>query len=243
MANLVVKPVITRRERKEFLEFPWRLYRDDPNWIPPLRGNQRELVGYRTGLPGLSKRHPFYERASSETFLAFRDGRPCGRIAAILNQAYNEWHDQQLGFFGFFEVIDDQEVANALFDAAHRWLADRGIKQLRGPVNPSISFGVTIFSVPSGWTATPPVPGPKITVQATDFTFNNPIVVYPYKVATVEYHAAVDGSIDDLAIVLHGWFNTQMLSGVFDEVIGGTVQIGSAGAEESSWGAVKGLFR
>ena len=107
----------------------------------------------------------------------------------------------------------------------------------------SLEYQGCTYSVPSGWTATPPVPGPKITVQATDFTFNNPIVVYPYKVATVEYHAAVDGSIDDLAIVLHGWFNTQMLSGVFDEVIGGTVQIGSAGAEESSWGAVKGLFR
>ncbi len=64
MAELVVKRVATRRERKQFLEFPWTLYRNDPYWIPPLRGNQKELVGYRW--------HPFYERNSVQTFLAVR---------------------------------------------------------------------------------------------------------------------------------------------------------------------------
>ncbi len=78
MSDLTIKRVVGRREQKQFLRFPWDLYRDDPNWIPPLRDNQKELVGYQP--------HPFYERNQVQTFLAFRDGEVCGRIAAILNQ-------------------------------------------------------------------------------------------------------------------------------------------------------------
>ena len=128
----IVKPVETRRERKQFLSLPWQLYRDDPNWIPPLRQNQKELVGYA--------RHPFHEVAEVQTFLAFADGQPCGRIAAILNHAHNKYHNERLGFWGFFESIDDQEVANELFDAVRQWLAERDIHQLRGPCNPSLNY-------------------------------------------------------------------------------------------------------
>ncbi len=128
----IVKPVETRRERKQFLSLPWHFYRNDPNWIPPLRQNQKGLVGY--------SRHPFHEVAEMQTFLAFRDGEPCGRMAAILNRTHNQYHNERLGFWGFFESIDNQEVANKLFDAVRQWLAKRDIHHIRGPVNPSLNY-------------------------------------------------------------------------------------------------------
>ncbi len=131
-ADFVVKPVETRRERKAFLELPWQIYRDDPNWMPPLRMNQKELVGYA--------RHPFYDDAQGQTFLALRDGKAIGRIQAIENPVHNRFHQERRGFFGFFEAIDNQAVANALLDAARAWLAARDIHQIRGPVNPSLNY-------------------------------------------------------------------------------------------------------
>jgi GNAT superfamily N-acetyltransferase len=132
MADLTVKPVASRRERKQFLQFPWTLYRGDPNWVPPLRMDQKELVGYA--------RHPFYIRNAVQTFLALRGKEVCGRIAAILNRDHNERYREQRGFFGFFECVDDQEVANGLFDAAREWFAAQGVHCLRGPTNPSLNY-------------------------------------------------------------------------------------------------------
>jgi GNAT superfamily N-acetyltransferase len=132
MPDLIVAPVASRREKKQFLEFPWKLYRDDPNWVPPIRVDQKELVNYRP--------HPFYERNAVETFLALRGGEVVGRIAAIHNRIHNEHHHDKIGFFGFFESIDDQEVASRLFDAARAWLAERGLETLRGPMNPGINY-------------------------------------------------------------------------------------------------------
>jgi len=93
---------------------------------------QRSLLGY---LP-----HPFYKSAKAQTFLAMRDGSVLGRIAAILNRLHNEYHEQAVGFFGFFECIDDQDVANALLDAVRDWFAARGIIALCGPVNPGFEY-------------------------------------------------------------------------------------------------------
>lgn len=132
MPALTVKPVENRSERKQFLELPWAINRSDPNWIPPLRRNQEELVGYRS--------HPFYQDAEAQTFLAFQEGRPVGRIAAIVNHAHNRIHKEQRGFFGFFESIDDQEVAAGLFQAVRGWLATKGITAVRGPMNPSMNY-------------------------------------------------------------------------------------------------------
>ena len=132
MPDLVIQPVQTRRERKTFLELPWALYRDDPNWMPPLRLNQKELVNY--------KKHPYYEQNEIQTFLALRDGRPVGRVAALTNKAHNERHHENRGFFGFFESIDDQSVADGLFDAARDWLGERDLRSIRGPTNPSLNY-------------------------------------------------------------------------------------------------------
>ena len=132
MPSLVVKPVETRRERQQFLMLPWDLYCGDPQWIPPLRTNQAELVGY--------KRHPFYDNAEGQTFLAFQDGRPVGRVLALINRVHNRLYNEQRGFFGFFESVDDPAVAGGLFDAARAWLRERGIMAIRGPANPSLNY-------------------------------------------------------------------------------------------------------
>jgi GNAT superfamily N-acetyltransferase len=132
MSDLIVQRVTSRRQRKQFLNFPWTFYRDDPNWIPPLRSNQKEMVGYVA--------HPFYARNSIQTFLAMRGDEVCGRIAAILNQGHNERYHERRGFFGFFDCVDDQEAANALFDAVRDWFAKQGIYRLRGPANPSLNY-------------------------------------------------------------------------------------------------------
>lgn len=132
MSQVEVRPVSGKREQKQFLELPWTLYRNDPNWIPPLRTNQAELVGYR--------RHPFYERASCQTFLAWREGKPVGRVCAIVNPVHNQRYQESRGMFGFFESTDDPEVSGGLFDAARTWFAQQGIERMRGPMNPSMNY-------------------------------------------------------------------------------------------------------
>jgi len=131
MSNFQIKPVRSRREKKQFLQFPWKIYQGNEFWIPPIRSNQKELVNYT--------HNPFYDQAEIQTFLAFRDGEVCGRIAGIVNHAHNERYDEKRGFFGFFESIDDQEVAAGLFDAAGEWLKQHEMSAVRGPINPSLN--------------------------------------------------------------------------------------------------------
>ena len=117
---------------KEFIEFPYSLYRDDPFWVPPLRIAMEELLD--------RAKHPFYANAEVEFFLARRDGHVVGRIAAILDRNYNKYHEENAGFFGFFESTNEPEVAAALLGAAREWTFDRGAVLLRGPVNPSTNY-------------------------------------------------------------------------------------------------------
>ncbi len=119
------------KERRQFLHLPWTVYQDDPYWVPPLRMDQRELVGYA--------RCPFYEHNAIQTFIAVRGGKTVGRIAAIDNLGHTERYGDGVGFFGFFECIDDSEVAAGLFQAAENWLRGRGLRAIRGPINPSLN--------------------------------------------------------------------------------------------------------
>ncbi len=116
---------------------PWSLYRDDPNWIPPLLAHQRELLNF--------KRHPFYDDAAIENFVAYQNDEPVGRIAAIVNHAHNRRYGERRGFFGFFECIDDQAVADALLAAARHWWAEHSIDTIRGPANPSLNYEVGLL--------------------------------------------------------------------------------------------------
>lgn len=108
----------------------------------------------------------------------------------------------------------------------------------------SLEFQGAAYATPAGWTNAPVAPGECVTVQATDFNFATPLVL-PYMVATLTFHAAVDQSIDDITFGDAGWLDINFMSGVMDNqgTLAGTVQIGETSTEESSWGAVKGLFR
>jgi GNAT superfamily N-acetyltransferase len=116
---------------KEFVELPWRLYRNDRFWTPPLRG---ELLGNRLlGQVGiLTKQHPYHHHAEVTHFLALRDGRPVGRVAAAVNRRFVEHHGK-IGSFGFFEVGQDYEAAEALLGRASDWVRARGMTVIRGP--------------------------------------------------------------------------------------------------------------
>ncbi|MBP3532295.1 MAG: GNAT family N-acetyltransferase [Thermoguttaceae bacterium] len=127
----------SRRDKKRFLLFPWEIYKNDPHWIPPLLASEKGLVGYA--------KEPFYERNKIQTFLAERDGKIVGRIAAILNVGHLERYDDKVGFFGFYESIDDQAVADALFAAASDWLKGQGCETMRGPMNPSMNHTVGLL--------------------------------------------------------------------------------------------------
>lgn len=117
---------------KEFVEFQYALYRGDPYFVPQLRIAVKDLLN--------REKHPFYKTADVEFFLAKRDGRVVGRIAAIFDRAHNKFHEESAGFFGFFESIDDPDVARALLTRAREWVFAKGAKFLRGPVNPSTNY-------------------------------------------------------------------------------------------------------
>ena len=120
------------RRLREFVEVPWRLYRGDPFWTPPLRA---DYLGSRLlGLPGLlTPRHPYHQHAEVTHFLARRGPDLVGRVSAAINHRFNEHHGTEIGFFGFFETVDDFDVARRLLDAARDWVEMRGMKVLRGP--------------------------------------------------------------------------------------------------------------
>jgi GNAT superfamily N-acetyltransferase len=117
---------------KAFARFPWSLYQDDPVWTPPLTG---DLLGNRfLGLVGLlTPKHPYHLHAEVTHFLAWKNGKPVGRISGSINHRFNEFYHSKIGFFGFFDVIRDYEVAEALLDRAKAWVEARGMTVLRGP--------------------------------------------------------------------------------------------------------------
>jgi GNAT superfamily N-acetyltransferase len=125
---LEVRPVATtRRDLTAFIKLPWRLYRDEPNWVPPLLMDVKKRLD-RT-------KNPFFKHAEAQYFLAWRDGRPVGRISAHIDQNFNEFQDNEWGLFGWFECEDDPEAARVLLDAAEGWLRERGRDRMVGPMD------------------------------------------------------------------------------------------------------------
>ncbi len=137
MSEIIISIPSSKGEQKRFTMFPWELYKNDPYWVPPLLSEEKGLLGF--------KKDPFYERNKIQTFIASRDGKMVGRIAAILNVGHLERYKDGVGFFGFFESVDDQEVADALFNAASQWLKGQGCLTLRGPMNPSMNHTVGLL--------------------------------------------------------------------------------------------------
>lgn len=127
MTDLTVRPVSGRRELREFVLLPFRLYEGVEQWVPPLISERKRHLDRR--------KNPYFEHAEAEYFLARRGDRIVGRITAQVDRRFNEIEGNDWGQFGFFESEDDPEVAAALLDAARDWLRDRGRDHLIGPLD------------------------------------------------------------------------------------------------------------
>lgn len=145
MSQYMIVPAQTSGDLKEFIDLPWEIYEEDELWVPPLKSKVRELL-----TPG---KHPFWEHAERELFLLLDGGRPVGRIAAIVDQNYNTYHDEKAGKWGFFECINDPVGAGMLFDAAQAWLQARGQEYMHGPFNPSTNYEIGMLT--EGWQSPP----------------------------------------------------------------------------------------
>ena len=127
MSSVQIRPVRSRRELKRFVKVPFRLHRDHPQWVPPLIFDRMQFLN--------RKRNPYFEHAEAELFIAERDGEPVGRISAQVDRRWDEYQGGSDGMFGFFETVEDREVAAALVGAAEEWLAERGRTRLIGPMD------------------------------------------------------------------------------------------------------------
>ncbi len=127
MSEIILVDPNDERQLPEFIDFPHDLYANDPNYVPMLFMEQETLLN--------PKKSPFFKHSTATYFLAMRDGKPVGRIAAILNRNHIAFAGRQEGFFGFFDVINDQIVANALLNTAMKRLREQGISKVIGPAN------------------------------------------------------------------------------------------------------------
>jgi len=119
--------VTSRRELVAFVELPFRLHSSRPQWVPPLRLERHQFLSRRL--------NPFFTHGEARYFLAWRGGRVVGRISAHVDRAFNAHHDARWGWFGFVELEDDAEVAEALLDTAEAWVRARGCDRLVGPAD------------------------------------------------------------------------------------------------------------
>lgn len=128
-STVTIRPVQKKTELKKFMLFPWQIYKNDPNWVAPLLVNEKNLLDM--------SRNPFYQHSEGQYFLAYKNGEIVGRIEALINDNHNKFQEEKTGFFGFYESINDENVAKALFEAAENWIRERGMDRMRGPMNPS----------------------------------------------------------------------------------------------------------
>ncbi len=130
-AGIIVTPADEGRAFKHFIDVPYIVQGGNPSWVPPLRMQQKDI---------LDRAHnPFYQHAQIRLFVAYRDGKPVGRIAAINDDTHNTTHHERTTLWGFFECIDDSAAATALFEAVDSAAASWGHDLVRGPFNPSVN--------------------------------------------------------------------------------------------------------
>ena len=138
---LAIEKVDTKNKSqvKRFVEFPYKLYKDCPQWVPPL------LIDAYTYLN--RKKHPFFEHSEVDFFIAVRDGRDVGRIGAIQNKPFNLYHQAKTADFYFFECENDPEASAALFATVFEWAKSRGLDHVVGPkgMGPLDGYGILTF--------------------------------------------------------------------------------------------------
>jgi GNAT superfamily N-acetyltransferase len=132
VSNIEVSEVSSRGDRDTFIKFPWRIYANDPAWVPPLIIERKAFLD--------RNRHPFYQHGDAALFLARRDGEIVGRIMASDDPNYNSLHQTNVGCFGLFECVEDHNVASALFGTAANWLRKKGRTEMMGPIDYSTNY-------------------------------------------------------------------------------------------------------
>lgn len=139
MLNIEKVDTGNKKQVKRFVELPFRIYADCPQWVPPLNVDAYNQLNRR--------KHPFHEHSDVEFFLAVRDGRDVGRIAAIENKLYNGYHKKKTANFYLFECENDPEAAKLLFDTAMDWARARSLNVLIGPkgMGPLDGYGILVF--------------------------------------------------------------------------------------------------
>ncbi len=125
--DVLVTPVVTAADRKAFILFQYEIYGDHPNFVPPLVMDREQVLD--------PKKNPWFEFGSAQLYLARRAGKIVGRIAAVEDPRYNEFHGTKVGWFGFFECVNDVAVARALFSTAEAWVKARGLNDCWGPAS------------------------------------------------------------------------------------------------------------
>lgn len=128
--EVIARPVASRHDIGVFIDVPWRIYIDDPMWVPPLRLERRFHF---------SRFNPFFKHGEWQAWIAYRNNQPVGRISAQIDQLHRQRYGPETGHFGLFECIDDLEVAAVLMRAAEEWLAARHTRHVTGPFNLSIN--------------------------------------------------------------------------------------------------------
>ncbi len=128
--SIEVVKVDSPSKLKRFINVPWKIYKKDPMWIPPLRMAVHDLF---------KPTHPFYETGIMQSWLALEDGEEVGRISAVNCHAYNRYHEEKTGFFGFFEA-KNKEVTDILFNTAESWLKSQGLDTVQGPFSPTTNY-------------------------------------------------------------------------------------------------------
>jgi hypothetical protein len=123
----------SKAQVQRFVKIPYRLYADCPQWVPPLLVDAKLFLN--------RQKHPFYEHSDADFFIAVRNGRDVGRIAALENRRYNEYHNKRQAQFYLFECEDDQEATTALFERVFEWARARGLDQMVGPKGFSVFDG------------------------------------------------------------------------------------------------------
>lgn len=136
--HIIQLDLSNKRQARDFLDLPFTIYRDIPQWTPPLRMDERLRLD--------PKRFPFYKHSHAAFFLAYEGTRPVGRLAILDNRNYNEFNHESTAFFYLFECMDSLDAANGLFESAFTWARSRGLTRVIGPkgFTPIDGFGLLV---------------------------------------------------------------------------------------------------
>lgn len=232
MSKIVVRPVQSASDRKQFIKFLWSVYNGSPSWVPPLIVDRKKLMD--------TKKNPFYRHADAEFYLAERNGSVVGRIAAIVNHNHNTEHDDTVGFFGFFECINDADVSAALFNRAKQFLLDRGMTVMRGPANPSVNdeYGLLVdgFDLPP--TILMPYNPPYYIPLIESYGFRKAKDLYSYKLTQRTVYSEKLERVAKLVKDRHRITFRTMNMKSFDEEVQRIKYVFNK-AWEKNWGAVQ----